>query len=161
MSSPATKEFLTQSQCNLRESPQYSPCRILSQRGETYRDSIQFSGYYVKGMKMKLTNRDSWHTFAGGIFAASNRNSFQAFSTLGDYQVNPISSRHNSEKHLGYIVYFVNCKGTLPGRLYHSLGNGKVFNLRESRKLCQKHLEENGGKLIPEQIPGYHSPHVV
>ena len=133
----------------------------LSQRGEIYRDSIQFKVTTSKGMRMRLTNRDCWHIIAGGTFAASDRNSFQVFTTLGEYRINPISSRHNSEKHLGYVVYFVNCKGALLGGLWQSLGNGKVFNLRESRKICQTHFEKNGGELIPEQLPGNHSASLV
>lgn len=94
---------------------------------------------------MRLTNREAWDTYAGGTAAAANRNSYQCRATIGNYSVQPISSKHNVNRHIGYRVYFVNVLGKLSCGLWHDLG---MVTLPEARRRCQKHMVENGGEYV-------------
>ena len=99
----------------------------------------------------KLTNGAVWHVHAGGTCAASDRYGYDAYTTIGRYMVNPISARHNVERHIGYQVMFCNEKGQLGGGLYHSIR--ELTTLPMARRLCQEHMLANGGEIVPEQIP--------
>lgn len=94
---------------------------------------------------MRLTNRNAWDTYAGGTAAASDRYAYQSRSTIGNYSVQPNSSKHNVNRHIGYRVHFLNVFGKLSGGLWHDLG---MVTLPEARRRCQKHMEENGGEYV-------------
>jgi hypothetical protein len=96
---------------------------------------------------MKLTNPDAWNVYAGGTFAASDRNSYDVVTPLGKYTIQPVSHKYNVEKHIGYVVYFLNEKGKLPGGLWQPL-KGDILRpglatLPEARRLCQQHAESH------------------
>lgn len=111
-------------------------------------------------MSNKLTNGKAWATYAGGCFAASGSNSYDVRTSIGSYKINPVSSKTNVERHLGYMVWFVNDLGKVNGGLWQQLrlvniGQG-VYNLRESRAICQKHLDEHEGEVLDQsQYIGY------
>lgn len=101
---------------------------------------------------MKLTNEDAWHCFAGGCFAAADKNAWQAKTTIGDYSIQPISSNTNCERHIGYQVHFLNVLGKCGSGLWQPLKQG-LCNLREARRLCQTHLVENKGEIeVPSEL---------
>jgi hypothetical protein len=94
---------------------------------------------------MRLTNREAWDTYAGGTCAASDRNAYQSRATIGNYSIQPISSKYNVCRHIGYRVHFLNVFGKLSGGLWQNLG---VVTLPEARRRCQKHMVENGGEYV-------------
>jgi len=94
---------------------------------------------------MRLTNQDAWDTYAGGTFAASDRNSYQTRTTIGDYSIQPISSENNCERHIGYRVYFINRLGKLNGGLWQNLG---LTTLPKARIRCHNHMANNGGEYV-------------
>ena len=115
---------------------------------------------------MKLTHKDVWHIYAGGCWAAQDKCGYKAITSIGNYSIQPISHRHNVNKHLGYVVNFENVLGKVGGglnqRLYGvaSLDIGtalpvpvqqRYFNLRAARRLCQEHMEKHGGYITPIQ----------
>ena len=100
---------------------------------------------------MKLTHPDVWHCYAGGTFAAPDKHGYDAYTTIGRYMIQPISSKNNSNRHIGYSVQFCNEKGKLTGGLYQPIDT--LTDLRNARKLCQNHMQLNNGELVPEQIP--------
>jgi len=102
---------------------------------------------------MKLTNKNAWHTFAGGSGAASDKYSYQAMTTIGEYNINPVSSQGNYEKHIGYSVQFANTEGKLPGGLWHNLKPTGLVDLPQAKRICQQHMEKHQGEiLIPSKI---------
>lgn len=109
---------------------------------------LRLTSPLVKEPAMRLTNPNAWHTFAGGTCAASDRHSFQAITSIGQYCVDPVSSRHNVECHIGYSVRFAT-NGAVPGLqngLWRSLSPSLV-TLPEARRLCQAHHAEHGAEL--------------
>lgn len=103
---------------------------------------------------MKLTKSEVWHTFAGGTFAAIGKHSYQAITTIGDYQIDPISSQTNSNCHVGYRVHFVNKLGKISGGgLWNQLHY--LTTLPKARKSCQEHMEKHQGELVKQSLPGY------
>lgn len=103
---------------------------------------------------MKLTNVNAWHTYAGGTSAASDKNGYDAYATIGRYSIQPISSKHDVEQHLGYRVHFLNEKGKLAGGLWQPIH--MLTTLPHARTLCQEHMVANKGEIVPEQVPGFH-----
>lgn len=103
-------------------------------------------------MVKKLTNRAVWHVHGGGIATADDRSGYDAYTTIGRYMIQPVSSPHNCQRHIGYNVMFCNEKGALNCLLYTTIK--KLTTLPEARRLCQKHMLDNGGEIVPEQIPG-------
>jgi len=94
---------------------------------------------------MFLTHPDAWNVYAGGTCAASDRHSYDVQTTIGDYNIWPISAKNNCEHHIGYRVYFLNVKGHLTGGLWQTLAN--LTTLPEARRLCRNHLEQHDGDL--------------
>lgn len=102
---------------------------------------------------MKLTNKNAWHTFGGGIAAASGKCSYQAMTTIGEYNIDPVSSQGNCEKHIGYTVKFANTEGKLPGGLWHDLKPTGLISLSQAKRICQQHMEKHQGEiLVPSKI---------
>jgi hypothetical protein len=101
---------------------------------------------------MKLTHPNAWHTAAGGTTARDDKYSYSAFTTIGRYMLQPVSSEYNVNRHLGYIVTFLNEKGKLEGGLWQRLYK-RPMTLPNARKLCDNHLVSYGGTLVPEQLP--------
>lgn len=95
----------------------------------------------------KLTSAANWNTYAGGLFAASDRYSYDVYTDIGLYKIGPVSSKYDVENHLGYMVHFCNTQGKLPGGLWQPLSKNLV-NLTEARKLCDDHFRSNGGTAI-------------
>ncbi len=106
---------------------------------------------------MHLTHPDAWHCYAGGTSAADDRNGYDAYTTIGRYMIQPVSSKHNVQRHIGYSVMFCNEKGAMTGGLYQPLNDGKITTLPHARRVCRQHAEKNSGTLVPEQIPGAHT----
>jgi hypothetical protein len=80
-----------------------------------------------------------WNTYAGGCFAASDKNSYDAVCSIGRYSIQPISSEHDVEHHLGYRVHFLNELGKLAGGLWQELAD--LVDLNKARRLCKDHYE--------------------
>lgn len=112
---------------------------------------------------MKLTHPDAWNTFAGGICAASNRNSYSArIADVGTYFIDPISAPSNTERHIGYQVQFCDDVGALALRgssgLYRFLSaDGESFHqatlmtLPVARRITQQHLESRFSRTHIDQ----------
>lgn len=83
----------------------------------------------------------TWHTAAGGTFAADDKHSYFAFHSHGEYKVWPVSHKFNVNKHLGYRVYFCNTKGVNSNGLWQPLSQ-KLVSLRAAIKLCKQHWQE-------------------
>lgn len=105
----------------------------------------------------KLTHPDAWNTYAGGTFAAPDRHAYDSKTTIGTYSIQPIGHRHNSNRHMGYRVHFINDKGkiTAPGTGLWNILKGTelqpgLCTLPEARRLCQQHLEANNGEVITD-----------
>ena len=78
-----------------------------------------------------------WETYAGGVFAAEGKHSYVARTSKGAYLVSPVSSKHNVNRHIGYVVDFVNTTGGFGRGLYQQLGS--LCTLREARQRCKTH----------------------
>jgi hypothetical protein len=102
--------------------------------------------------RMHLTNRAAWHIYAGGTCARDDKYGYDAFTTIGRYTIQPISSENNVNRHIGYIARFLNEKGKLTGGLWQDL-HARPTTLPNARRLCRNHAEANGGTLILEQLP--------
>jgi hypothetical protein len=100
---------------------------------------------------MKLTHPDAWHTFAGGTFAAPDKHSYQAITTIGNYCIDPVSLKSNSNHHIGYAVRFENVLGQLSGGLHVRFAGESLVNLTKARKLCDEHCRSNNGTLTAKQ----------
>lgn len=91
--------------------------------------------------------RLKWHTFGGGTGAAEGRHSYQALTPIGDYHIDPVTSR--SGRHAGYMVRFANTKGALnvvglwsfigPGGVLQSLHRETPVTLPEAKRRCALH----------------------
>jgi hypothetical protein len=92
---------------------------------------------------MKLTHPDAWNMYAGGTFAAADRHSYDVYTSLGQYIIQPISNKRNSNQHIGYNVHFCNTEGRLTGGLWQPLSRHLV-TLPQARKLCQDHFAQHG-----------------
>jgi len=85
-----------------------------------------------------------WHMHAGGVSAASDRHGYTAHTKVGSYYIQPVSSKFNVERHVGYRVSFTNDQGYVGGiGLWFSLADYPV-KLREAKQLCEKHFAEKG-----------------
>jgi len=102
-------------------------------------------------MRKRLTNPTVWHVSAGGTFAASNKNGYSAYTTIGRYMISPMSSPNNVERHIGYNVQFINEKGKLPGGLWQQVTSR--VDLRTARQSCTDHCKLWEGELVLEQLP--------
>lgn len=97
-----------------------------------------------------------WDCFAGGTFAASDKNSWQCrMIGFGTFHIDPVSSPHNVEQHRGYSVRFTSqcgrkdiqqtglwgtlvrqADGTIKSQ--YPLTARPLVNLQEARKICRE-----------------------
>jgi hypothetical protein len=108
----------------------------------------------VDEAKHPVPGVNKWHTFAGGTFAKEGKHSYKHESPHGEYHVNPISARHNSNRHIGYSLQFAHTKGTgkLPhGGLWHDLGmHGSP---QAAASAARRHHDQiSGGKGVNESM---------
>ena len=78
-----------------------------------------------------------WSMFAGGTGAASGKHGYDTRGTFGEYNIQPICSRHGL--HLGYRLHFLNTKGKLRGGLWQELGIFRSPN--EAKGAAKKHYQ--------------------
>jgi len=75
----------------------------------------------------------------------NNKYGYDFYFTKGRYMINPYASQYG--RFLGYIVYFLNEKGSLAGGLWQELG--KVRSPQAGRSLAKKHFEQNFTTVKP------------
>ncbi len=80
-----------------------------------------------------------WSVSAGGTGARADKYGYSARPDgLGEYHISPVSSRHNVNRHVGYVVHYVNTAGRVGGGLWHQLAATPV-NLATAKRICREH----------------------
>lgn len=86
--------------------------------------------------------RLQWNMFGGGSFAKDGKHSLSVSTQHGSYHIQPVSSRHNVNRHAGYNVHFTDEKGhghNENGGLWKHLNGGNLTDLNSAKRLANEH----------------------
>lgn len=91
-------------------------------------------------LKQTINNamkKDNWGVFAGGIAAPSDKYGYDFKTKFGEYLIQPLGKKYNSNKFDGYVLYFINTKNVLDGGLWQNLQ--KYNRLSQAMAMAKQH----------------------
>ena len=94
----------------------------------------------MKATAMTRRLRLTWHVHAGGTAARPDKYGHTAMTDVGTYHIWPVSSPHNVNRHVGYIIHFANTAGRIGGGLWHRLDG--CVNLAAAKRIATEHYRQ-------------------